>query len=34
MSAGQHEVVTEAVSVFHEVRELDAAVEELRQAGF
>jgi hypothetical protein len=34
MSAGQHEVVTEAVAVFHEVRELDAAVEELRQAGF
>jgi hypothetical protein len=34
MSADRRKVVTEAVAVFHEVRELDAAVEELTKAGF
>jgi hypothetical protein len=34
MSADRRRAVTEAVAVFHEVRELDAAVEELTKAGF
>ena len=34
MSADRQKVVTEAVAVFHEVRELDAAVEELTKAGY